>query len=123
IGVPGPTLVTYSFSSARSIPLLLLLHLANRRQGRCYDRSMSMSTGPALTRDEYLRIPYVLVVESVPQADGNWCRRASQPAPPGGVAEAESAVDAMDAVDERRVRIILDWLEAGIPVPVPRPPL
>ena len=76
-----------------------------------------------LTRDQYLRIPYVLVVESVPKADGDWCRRASYPELPGAVAEAESAVEAMDEADEKRVRIIEDWLDAGIPVPVPRDPL
>ena len=76
-----------------------------------------------LTRDQYLRIPYVLVVESVPKPDGEWCRRASYPELPGAVAEAESAVEAMDEVDEKRVRIIEDWLDAGIPVPVPREPL
>ena len=76
-----------------------------------------------LTRDQYLRIPYVLVVESVPKPDGDWCRRASYPELPGAVAEAESAVEAMDEADEKRVRIIEDWLAAGIPVPVPRPPL
>ena len=76
-----------------------------------------------LTRDEYLRIPYVLVIESVPKPDGDWCRRASYPEVPGAVAEAESAIEAMDSADERRVKIILDWLDAGIPVPVPRPPL
>ena len=76
-----------------------------------------------LTRDQYLRIPYVLVVESVPKPDGEWCRRASYPELPGAVAEAESAVEAMDEADEKRVRIIEDWLDAGIPVPVPREPL
>jgi predicted RNase H-like HicB family nuclease len=76
-----------------------------------------------MTRDEYLRIPYVLVVESVPGPGGDWCRRASFPEVPGAVAEAESAIDAMDEADEKRVRIIEDWLDAGIPVPVPRPPL
>jgi predicted RNase H-like HicB family nuclease len=76
-----------------------------------------------MTNDEYLRIPYVLVVESVARPDGEWCRRASYPELPGAVAEAESAVDAMDMADAKRVKIILDWLEAGIPVPVPRAPL
>jgi hypothetical protein len=76
-----------------------------------------------LTRDQYLRIPYVLVIESVPRTDGDWCRRASFPEVPGAVAEAESAIEAMDIADQRRVKIILDWLDAGIPVPVPRPPL
>ncbi len=76
-----------------------------------------------MTHDEYLRIPYVLVVESVPRPDGDWCRRASYPELPGAVAEAESAVEAMDMADERRIRIIRQRLEAGIPVPVPRQPL
>ena len=76
-----------------------------------------------LTRDQYLKIPYVLVIESVPRPDGEWCRRASFPEVPGAVAEAESAIEAMDVAEERRVKIILDWLDAGIPVPVPRPPL
>jgi hypothetical protein len=76
-----------------------------------------------MTRDEHLRVPYVMVVESVPRPDGDWCRRASYPELPGVVAEAESAVEAMEAVDERRVRLITDWLASGIPVPVPRPPL
>jgi len=76
-----------------------------------------------LTRDQYLKIPYVLVIESVPRPDGEWCRRASFPEVPGAVAEAESAIEAMDVAEARRVKIILDWLDAGIPVPVPRPPL
>lgn len=76
-----------------------------------------------LTRAEYLRIPFVLVVESVEGPDGDWRRRASYPELPGAVAEAESAVDAMDEAELRRVRIIEDWLDAGIPVPVPREPL
>jgi hypothetical protein len=82
-----------------------------------------MLRSEAMTDDEYLRIPYVLVVESVARPDGEWCRRASYPELPGAVAEAESAVDAMDMADAKRVKIILDWLDAGIPVPVPRPPL
>ncbi|MGH3303795.1 MAG: hypothetical protein ACRDOK_19380 [Streptosporangiaceae bacterium] len=76
-----------------------------------------------MTRDEYLRVPFVLVVESVPKPDGQWLRRASYPELPGAVVEAESAVDAIDALDDRRVEIILDRLERGVPVPVPRPPL
>jgi hypothetical protein len=76
-----------------------------------------------VTRDEYLRVPFVLVVESVAKPGGDWLRRASYPELPGAVAEAESAVDAIDAADDKRVRIILDRLDRGLPVPVPRPPL
>jgi hypothetical protein len=76
-----------------------------------------------VTRDEYLRVPFVLVVESVRKPGGNWLRRASYPELPGAAAEAESAVDAMDAADGKRVEIILDRLDRGVSVPVPRPPL
>lgn len=76
-----------------------------------------------MTRDDYLRVPYVLVVESVEKPGGNWLRRASYPELPGAVAEAESAVDAIDAVDGKRVEIILRRLDRGLRVPVPRPPI
>jgi hypothetical protein len=76
-----------------------------------------------VTRDEYLRVPFVLVVESVRKPGGDWLRRASYPELPGAVAEAESAVDAIDDADGKRVMIILDRLDRGLPVPVPRPPL
>lgn len=76
-----------------------------------------------MTRDEYLRVPYVLVVESVRTPDGDWCRRASYPELPGATAEAASAIDAMDLADERRIEIILDRLARGAIIPVPLPPL
>jgi hypothetical protein len=76
-----------------------------------------------MTRDEYLRIPYVLVVESIEKPDGDWCRRASYPELPGALAEAESAVEAIDVADERRVQIILRSLGSGVPIPVPRQPI
>ena len=76
-----------------------------------------------MTREEYLRVPYVLVVESVEKPDGDWLRRASYPELDGASAEAESVIEAMDEVDDLRVEIILDRLDRGVPVPVPRPPL
>ena len=76
-----------------------------------------------MTREEYLRVPFVLIVESVEKPGGVWLRRASYPELPGAVTEAESAVDAIDGLDDLRVEIILDRLERGVPVPVPRPPL
>ena len=88
---------------------------------------MTRTPHPAIvggvTRDEYLRIPYVLVVESVMQPDGDWLRRASYPELPGACAEAESAVDAMDLADDRRASIITERLARGERVPVPRPPI
>jgi hypothetical protein len=76
-----------------------------------------------VTQDEYLRVPFVLVVESVEKPGGDWLRRASYPELPGAVAEAESAVDAIDAVERRRVEVILSRLGRGMHVPVPRPPI
>lgn len=76
-----------------------------------------------MTRDEYLRVPFVLVVESVEKPGGNWLRRASYPELPGAVVEAESAVDAIDEVDHKRVEIIVSRLDRGLEIPVPRPPI
>ena len=63
------------------------------------------------------------MVESVCKPGGDWLRRASYPELPGASAEAESAVDAMDGADEKRIAIILERLDRGLPVPVPRPPI
>jgi hypothetical protein len=76
-----------------------------------------------VTRDEYLRVPFVLVVESVEKPGGDWLRRASYPELPGAVVEAESAVDAIDGVDGKRIEIILNRLDRGLEVPVPRAPV
>jgi hypothetical protein len=76
-----------------------------------------------MTREEYLRVPYVMVVESVEKPDGDWLRRASYPELSGAFVEAESAVEAIDGVDDLRIQIILDRLDRGMPVPVPRPAL
>jgi predicted RNase H-like HicB family nuclease len=76
-----------------------------------------------MTVDEYLAIPYVLVVESVCGPDGDWVRRASYPELPGCFAEAFSPVDAVEQLEELRKQRIQELLRAGEPVPVPRPPL
>jgi predicted RNase H-like HicB family nuclease len=76
-----------------------------------------------LTPEEYLAVPYVLVMESIQGPDGNWLRQASYPELPGLMAQAASPLDAIDRLEEQRVRYILESLEAGRPVPVPRPPL
>jgi hypothetical protein len=65
----------------------------------------------------------VLVVESVEKPGGDWLRRASYPELPGAVVEAESAVDAIDGADDKRIEIILGLLDRGLKVPVPRPPI
>jgi hypothetical protein len=64
-----------------------------------------------------------LVVESIEKPGGNWLRRASYPELPGAVVEAESAIDAIDGVEDKRIEIILDRLDRGMQVPVPRRPI
>jgi predicted RNase H-like HicB family nuclease len=76
-----------------------------------------------LTPEEYLAVPYVLVVESVQGPGGEWLRRAEYPELPGCMGIAYSPLDALDKLEEARVRIVLDRLERGEPIPVPRPPL
>jgi hypothetical protein len=75
-----------------------------------------------MTPEEYLAIPYVMVVESVEGPDGEWFRRAAYPEL-GIVSEAFSPLEAIDKLEEARVHTILTRLERGEPVPVPRPPL
>jgi predicted RNase H-like HicB family nuclease len=72
---------------------------------------------------EYLAIPYVAVVYSVEGPDGEWLRHAEYPELPGCVAEAESATDAIDRLEEERVRVILELQRNGEVPPRPRPPL
>jgi len=76
-----------------------------------------------MTPEEYLAVPYILTMESVERPDGEWVRRASYPELPGCVAEAFSPIDAIEHLEELRRRRILEMLERGENVPVPRPPL
>lgn len=76
-----------------------------------------------MTVEDYLAVPYVLTMESVARPDGEWVRRASYPELPGCVAEAFSPIDAIEELEQLRQRRILELLERGEIVPVPRPPL
>jgi predicted RNase H-like HicB family nuclease len=76
-----------------------------------------------MTPQEYLAVPYVMVLESVPAANGDWLRQASYPELPGCIAQAQTPIEAIDRLEQQRVSFIMDRLEAGQPVPVPRPPL
>ena len=76
-----------------------------------------------MTLEEYLAVPYVLTMESVARPDGEWVRRASYPELPGCVAEAYSPIDAIEELERARHRRIVELLERGEPVPVPRSPL
>lgn len=72
--------------------------------------------------DYYRAIPYLLVVETVERA-GSWLRRATFPELPGCAAEAESAVEAIERLEQARDALLARWWERGEAIPVPRPPL
>ncbi len=76
-----------------------------------------------MTLEEYLAVPYILAVESFESSNGEWMRRASHPELPGCVVEGHSAVEVIEKLDELRVRRIMEMLQRGEPIPVPRPPL
>jgi hypothetical protein len=75
-----------------------------------------------MTPEEYLAIPYVLVVESLEASDGTWFRRARYPELDVS-ADAFSPMDAIDKLEEVRISTILNRIERGEAIPVPRPPL
>jgi predicted RNase H-like HicB family nuclease len=70
----------------------------------------------------YEAVPYLLVVETV-ERQGQWLRRAAYPELPGCAAEAPSAVEAMERLEQERRRLLRELWERGAPIPVPRPPL
>ena len=72
--------------------------------------------------EEHLAVPYKLIVYSAPAEDGQWRRYAAYPEL-GCVSEGETPMEAMDRLEEQRVRYIVERLQKGEPIPVPRPPL
>lgn len=73
--------------------------------------------------DYYLSIPYVLALETVQLPDGQWVRRAEYPELPGCFADADSAVEAVERLEEEQVRYLQRRIDRGEPIPTPRPPL
>ncbi len=70
----------------------------------------------------YEAVPYLLVLESI-ERDGQWLRRAEHPELPGCVAEAPSALEALDELERERRRVLRQLWDRGAAIPVPRPPL
>ena len=70
----------------------------------------------------YEAVPYLLVIESV-ERGGEWLRRAEYPELAGCAAEAHSAVEAMEKLEQERLRLLRQLWDRGAPIPVPRPPL
>jgi len=75
-----------------------------------------------LNLQEYLAIPYRLVAYSAARPDGTWRRYAAYPEI-GCVSEAETPGEAQEQLEELRIRYIIDRVQSGEPIPVPRPPL
>jgi hypothetical protein len=75
-----------------------------------------------MTPEEHLSVPYVMVMESIEGPNGDWFRRAQYPEL-GVIGEALSPLDAIDKLEEARVRFIMERLERGEDIPVPRAPL
>ena len=73
--------------------------------------------------EEYLAIPYKLIMESFEGPDGDWLRRASYPELPGCEVEGLWAVDVVEELEQLRVRLITERYEHRQFIPVPRPPL
>jgi hypothetical protein len=72
--------------------------------------------------DYYEAVPYLLVFESV-ERGGEWVRRAEYPELPGCAAEAFSAPEALEKLEQERRRVLRQLWDRGAPIPVPRPPL
>ena len=73
--------------------------------------------------EDYLAVPYKLIIESFEGPDGDWLRRASYPELPGCDVEGLWAVDVVDALDDLRVSLITGMFRRHEQIPVPRPPL
>jgi predicted RNase H-like HicB family nuclease len=70
----------------------------------------------------YQAVPYLLVIESV-EREGEWLRRAEYPELPGCVAEAQSALEALEKLEQERLRVLREMWDRGTSIPVPRSPL
>ena len=84
----------------------------------------AVGASPEGTRDlaYYQAVPYVLVLESV-ERGGEWVRRAAYPELPGCLAEAASALEAIEGLERERLRVLSELWGRGAEIPVPRPPL
>ena len=76
-----------------------------------------------LSLEEYLAVPYMLIMESFEGPDGDWRRRASYPELPGCTVVGLWAVDVIEELDQLRVRLIEGMVRDRQEIPVPRPPL
>jgi hypothetical protein len=82
-----------------------------------------MALEQSLRNEEYLHIPYVLMVWSTPGPGDDWVCHAEYPELPGCSVEHANALVAIERLDAMKDDLILDRLARGEEVPTPRPPL
>src|SRR5215470_15277329 len=97
------------------------------REGASVRRRRAHRLGsPAATEQKdvanYEAVPCLLRIESG-ERHCEWLRRAEHPELPGCVAEAPSAVEALEALERERLRVLRRLWDGGSVIPVPRPPL
>jgi hypothetical protein len=72
---------------------------------------------------ELLSVPYLLEAEAVETDAGKWLVRLDYPELPGCTAEGLVVEDVLKELEQRRIEIIVNLVEAGKVPPVPRKPL
>jgi hypothetical protein len=82
-----------------------------------------MDTHVPVTFADYLRVPYVVRSRAVRDDDGRWACRVEHPELPGCSATAHTLAEAIDELDRRRVRMVLELLRGGRRPPLPRAPI
>ena len=71
---------------------------------------------------EELAVPYIAVLYPI-EVNQEWIRRAEYPELPGCVAEAATAIEAMEQLEARRIQMLVEMHFRGEVPPRPRPPL
>jgi predicted RNase H-like HicB family nuclease len=77
----------------------------------------------ARTVGDYLRIPYLVTAQSQPLPDGSWVRHVEHPELPDCSADADSITEALQLLDQRRIRVVVAMLSRGEVPPARRAPL
>ena len=77
----------------------------------------------ALDLAYYEAVPYLLVVEIRRARRASGGVAPTYPELPGCAAEADSAVEAIERLEQEREALLARRVERGEPIPVPRPPL
>jgi hypothetical protein len=72
---------------------------------------------------ELLSVPYLLEAEAVETDAGKWLLRLDYPELPGCTAEGFVVEDVLKELEQRRIEIIVNLVEAGKEPPIPRKPL